>query len=330
MPLLSKYLHTNEMRFACEMLAVRQPYAELLSHGQSGVSVDAGLMMAHSFRVTFGLQGQLVYLTGSQIVVDNVARHLHAAPGNDGGSVAQSECEVKSNVMVTDDHDSSTAGCTSLDGHRQMHLAMVRVQWDHVQIVPSAAGCPSVTFCADMSVASMVRALETQQSEFMSIVEMTAFENECHVLKLAAALFDNLPAEVGQSKISCEQLLQIQFVQCCQALTSWLMSAVYDSAQQDLLCAGQSSSPSAASIFVLLSGHQIDHTCLAATSYRDYHLVMLIVLCSAGAVGGGGNDRQVCELIHVHVKRFAATGFGNDLTQDYRHVYELLSGNIKW
>ncbi|KAJ1718989.1 hypothetical protein LPJ53_006161 [Coemansia erecta] len=206
MPLLSKYLHTNEMHFECEMLAARQPYAESLSHGWLGVSVDASLMMARSFRVAFGSQGQLVYLTGSQIVVDNVARHLHAAPGNDGGSAAQSECEVESDVMVTDDHDSSTAGCTSLDGHHQMHLAMVRVQWDHVQIVPSAAGCPSVMFRADTSVASMVRALETQQSEFMSIVEMTAFENERHVLKLAAALFDNLPTEAGQSKISHEQL----------------------------------------------------------------------------------------------------------------------------
>ncbi|KAJ1720807.1 hypothetical protein LPJ53_004595 [Coemansia erecta] len=181
-----------------------------------------------------------------------------------------------------------------------------------------------------MSVASVLRALETQQMEFTSGVEMTAFENECYVLKLAAALFDDLPTEAGQSEFLCKQLLQIQFVQHCQALTIWLIPAVYDSAQQDLLHAGQSSSPSAASIFVLLSGHQIDHACLAATSYRDYNLVMLIVLCSAGAVGGGGNDRQVCELIHVHVKRFAATGFGNDLTQDYRHVYELLSGNVKW
>ncbi|KAJ1719028.1 hypothetical protein LPJ53_006131 [Coemansia erecta] len=131
MPLQSKYLHTNEMCFAHEMLAVRQPYAESLSHGWSGVSVNASLMMAHSFRVTFGLQGQLVYLTESQIVIDNVACHLHAAPGNNGGSVAHSECKVKSDAMVTNDHDSSTAGCMSLNGHHQMHLAMVRAQWDH-------------------------------------------------------------------------------------------------------------------------------------------------------------------------------------------------------
>ncbi|KAJ1719241.1 hypothetical protein LPJ53_005962, partial [Coemansia erecta] len=159
---------------------------------------------------------------------------------------------------------------------------------------------------------------------------MTAFENECRVLELATALFDDLPAELGQSEFSRKQLLQIQSVRHCQALTSWLMSAVYNSAQQDLLRAGQSSSPSAASIFALLSGHQIDHACLAATLYRDYRLATLIVQCGVGTVGGGGNDCQVCELICTHVERFAATGSGNDLAQDYRHVYELLSGNVKW
>ncbi|KAJ1720808.1 hypothetical protein LPJ53_004596 [Coemansia erecta] len=128
MPLLSKYLHTNEMCSAHGMLAVWQLYAESLSHGQSGVSVNAGLMMTCSFCVAFGPQGQLVYLTGSQIVVNNIACHLHTAPGSNGGSAAQSECEVESDVMVTDDHDSSTAGWMSLDGHRQMHLAMVRAQ----------------------------------------------------------------------------------------------------------------------------------------------------------------------------------------------------------
>ncbi|KAJ1854558.1 hypothetical protein LPJ73_002461, partial [Coemansia sp. RSA 2703] len=333
MPPPSKYLRTNEMRFAREMLAARRPYAESLSHGRSGVSADAGLMMARSFRVAFGPQGQLVYLAGSQIVVDNVAHHLHAASDGNSAPATQSDSQAESDAMITDDDDSGcsdNANCTSFNDHCQLQLAMVQAQWEHAQITSSTVGCPLVTFRAETSIASVLKALESLQPENLSDVVSTAFDNERRILELASALFDELPVEPGQEELSREQLSQIQSVRRRQALTSWLMSAVYDSAQQDLLRAGQSSSPSAASVFALLSGHQIDHACLAATSYRDYRLATLIAQCGAGAVGGGGNDRQVRELIRAHVERFAATGSGNDLKQEYRRVYELLSGNVKW
>ncbi|KAJ2853376.1 hypothetical protein FB639_006551, partial [Coemansia asiatica] len=108
------------------------------------------------------------------------------------------------------------------------------------------------------------------------------------------------------------------------------MAAVYDSVQRDLLQASQSKSPAAAAVFALLSGHRIDAACLAATSHRDYRLATLVAQCGAGAIGGGGSDKQVRQLIRAQLERFVAMGTNKDMTKDYRRVYELLSGNVQW
>ncbi|KAJ1663278.1 hypothetical protein IW140_005375 [Coemansia sp. RSA 1813] len=232
-----------------------QPYARSLAYGRSGMRADAGLMMARSFRVAFGPQGQFVYLQGGgmqqTIVVDSIARHVHSAD-------------------------------KSLEENRALHL-------------------------------ETVKAYRTRPANIGDVIGSLAQlpDSDKAVLDLASLLFDE----------SSDQPPRVRAVKRRQGVTRWLMSAVYDSVQHDLLDAGanSSSSPAAASVFALLTGHRIEAACLAATSHRDYRLATLVAQCGAGAVGGGGNDRQVQELVRAQLDRM-------DASHDYKRVYELLSG----
>ncbi|KAJ2638517.1 hypothetical protein GGF40_001604 [Coemansia sp. RSA 1286] len=342
LPPPSKYLRTNnETRAAREkMLLKPHPYASSLSHGRSGLSADAGLMMARSFRVGFGFQGQLVYLAAKsargvvagEIVVDSIARHTHAAPGGLGSSVAQQLASSDSDMM--DDDGESGSQSTLLDAQRSVHLSTVMAQWQHAVIVPPNASshgsiAPAVLFRPDTTIASVIDSLQSQQP---GPIDAAAQSQDRQILDLAAVLFDELPMkESGQQQQQQQQQRQrIQSVRRRQALTGWLMAAVYDSVQRDLLRASQSKSPAASAVFALLSGHRIDAACLAATSHRDYRLATLIAQCGAGAVGGGGNDQQVRQLLRAQLERFVAMGTNKDVAKEYRRVYELLSGNVHW
>ncbi|KAJ2865672.1 hypothetical protein GGI22_001452 [Coemansia erecta] len=236
-----------------------QPYARSLAYGRSGMSADAGLMMARSFRVAFGPQGQFVYLQGGSstqqtIVVDSIARHVHSVD-------------------------------RSLAEHRALHLETVKAFRTQPATISETAG------------SSFAQSLPSSEKT---------------LLELASLLFDD----------ASDQPARVNAVKRRQGLTRWLMSAVYDSVQRDLLNAASttsSSSPAAASVFALLTGHRIEAACLAATSHRDYRLATLVAQCGAGAVGGGGNDRQVQDLVRAQLDRM-------DASHDYKRIYELLSG----
>ncbi|KAJ2806520.1 hypothetical protein H4R20_001657 [Coemansia guatemalensis] len=347
LPPPSKYLRTSETGIARELLAAPQPYATSLTHGHSGVSADAGLMMARSFRVAFGPQGQLVYLRGagrassgpdaaaerfgrgasSVVVVDNIARHLHAAPGAIDVVAACTGAEGDREVPADRVSEGSAA---ALDHHRQLHLRAVRAQWEHtiVRATPSAGAiCPQVSFRDDTSIASVLASLRRAGGGSDSVDVPT---DESRVLELAAVLFDTLSDDAGDSgDLTDAQRARIASVRRRQALTRWLTAAVAEHVQHDLLQAGQSAAPAAAAVFALLSGHRIEAACLAATSHRDYRLATLVAQCGAGAVGGGGNDQQVHVLVRAQLDRIAATA-GQGLSPAYRRVYELISGNAQW
>ncbi|KAJ1892890.1 hypothetical protein LPJ66_006079 [Kickxella alabastrina] len=297
LPPPGKYLRASETRVARAMLAAPQPYAASLAHGRSGVICDAGLMMARSFRVAFGPQGQLVYLGASptRVVVDNIARHLHASSAPSGHA---------------------------LDSQRLLHLATVRAQWDHARVASAkdAYACPTVSFRADTTAASVLAALVRSTD---AVLPQSLPADERRTLELAAALFDDLPREAGSERLAREQAQRVLAVRRRQALTRWLMAAVHDSVQRDLLRAAESRSPAAAAVFALLSGHRIDAACLAASSHRDYRLSTLVAQSGAGATGGGGNDRQVQALVRAQLAQPSA------VAAEYRRVYELLAGNVR-
>ncbi|KAJ2305777.1 hypothetical protein IWW55_001763, partial [Coemansia sp. RSA 2706] len=150
LPPPSKYLRASESRLARELLAAPQPYARSLTHGRSGLSADAGLMMARSFRVAFGAQGQLVYLRGgaasSVVAIDSVARHVNASP----------DAAVYANAA--------------------------RAQWEHSAVTRGADGLPRVCVRDDASVAAVLRAAAAAGQDDDS--------EERRVLELAAVLFD--------------------------------------------------------------------------------------------------------------------------------------------
>ncbi|KAJ2102245.1 hypothetical protein GGI09_001315, partial [Coemansia sp. S100] len=335
LPPPSKFLRINETRIARELLSAPQPYAQSLTHGRSGLGADAGLMMARSFRVAFGFQGQLVYLQGSSlsndhmddddddnasskrgrgatsvVVVDSIAHHLHAAPG----------CLEPLAVAAGDD---------DIEGIRQRHLDTVRAQYRHARIAPQAspesALCPSLSFSPETTIASVLS--EFSRSDDDDCGSSLRTEEERRLLELASVLFDE-PEETamdgGNDDVAaCQRVLSVRRR---QALTKWLMGAVKDSVNRDLVLASASPSPAAASVFALMSGHRIDAACLAATSHRDYRLAMLVAQSGAGAVGGGGNDKQMRDLVCAQLERI-----GKDdpsLAPAYRRVYELIGGRV--
>ncbi|KAJ1952452.1 hypothetical protein EC988_003549 [Linderina pennispora] len=108
------------------------------------------------------------------------------------------------------------------------------------------------------------------------------------------------------------------------------MSAVHESVQSDLVHAGESASPSASSVFALLSGNKIESACLSAISHRDYRLATLVSQCGSGAVGGGGSDTQFQEFVRTQLHRLEEVGDSKTFPSSYRRVYELLSGNVEW
>ncbi|KAJ2689066.1 hypothetical protein IWW39_001788 [Coemansia spiralis] len=327
LPPPSKFLRINETRIARELLSAPQPYAQSLTHGRSGLGADAGLMMARSFRVAFGFQGQLVYLQGSSrrmddddddsasskrgrgassvVVVDSIARHLHAAPG----------CLEPLAVAGGDD---------DVERIRQRHLDTVSAQYRHAAIAPAEAdSCPAVSFSADTTIASVLSDLSSATTDGSSQHQQLG-EEERRILSLASVLFDEPANAVGDDEDPIARQ-RVQAVRRRQALTKWMMSAVHDSVQRDLVRASESPSPAAAAVFALLSGHRIEAACLAATSHRDYRLAMLVAQCGAGAVGGGGNDAHMQALARVQLERI-----GEDpcLAPAYRRVYELIGGRV--
>ncbi|KAJ2729617.1 hypothetical protein IW152_005556 [Coemansia sp. BCRC 34962] len=332
LPPPSKFLRINEARIARELLSAPQPYARSLTHGRSGLGADAGLMMARSFRVAFGFQGQLVYLQGSSrrmddddnddgasskrgrgatsvVVVDSIARHLHAAPG----------CLEPLAV----------AGDDSVEWIRQRHLDTVGAQYSHAVIAPAKSDlCPAVSFSADTTIASVLSDLSSAADGGL---QQQVGEEERRILSLASVLFDEPTAEAmgnGDDEGEDEDPISRQRVQAVrrrQALTEWMMSAVHDSVQRDLVRASESPSPAAAAVFALLSGHRIEAACLAATSHRDYRLAMLVAQCGAGGVGGGGNDAHMQALARAQLER---VGEDPCLAPAYRRVYELIGGRV--
>ncbi|KAJ2820465.1 hypothetical protein IWW50_005044, partial [Coemansia erecta] len=271
LPHPSKYLRASESRIARSLLAAPQPYERSLTHGRSGMSADAGLVMARSFRVAFGPQGQLVYLQGrasSVLTIDNVARHVHAAESNAGPDASA------------------------------RYVGTVRAQWEHSVIDVDASGSPHVSFRPDTSIASVLAALRRADSAVP--------DEELRLLELAAVLFDDAAGD-------CEDE-HVRMVRQRQSVTQWLMGAVYEAVQRDLLRAGESGAPAAAAVFALLSGHRIEAACLAATAHRDYRLATLIAQS-----GSGGNDAQMQALVRAQLG-------GHAFADKYRRVYEVLAG----
>ncbi|KAJ2463190.1 hypothetical protein GGI02_005294, partial [Coemansia sp. RSA 2322] len=333
LPPPSKFLRVNEARIARELLNAPQPYTKSLTHGRSGLGADAGLMMARSFRVAFGPQGQLVYLQGAAasaesfskrgrgasavVVIDSIARHLHASGGAAGGEQQ-----------------------FDLDRIRLRHLDTVRTQWRHARVEPAAvpasnvdvsdtgiaatAAIPRVMFDhATTSIASVLATWQTLTADYADSVI-----SERQILELAAVLFDDDLA-VSPDLLDLDQQAgqRVRMVRRRQALTRWLMDSVHDSVQRDLLRAGTSRSPAAAAVFALLSGHRIEAACLAATSHRDYRLAMLVAQSGGGAVGGGGNDEGVQALVRAQLAQMISD---DSVTPDYRRVYELVAGRVPY
>ncbi|KAJ2582564.1 hypothetical protein GGH95_001464, partial [Coemansia sp. RSA 1836] len=356
LPPPSKFLRVNETRIARELLSAPQPYAQSLTHGRSGLGADAGLMMARSFRVAFGPQGQLVYLRGSLssrlqdddddnddasskrgrgatsvVVIDSIARHLHAAPG------CLEPLAMTGSGNVDDE----------MERIRQRHIDTVRAQWRHARVAPASpehtlvASCPpAVSFSAHTTIASvlgeMARDVEDDSgSRHQQLTESDVGE-ERRILELASVLFDDEPVDTAMDDgddddddfdIAVQQ--RVQSVRRRQALTKWLMGAVHDSVQRDLVRASESPSPAAAAVFALMTGHRIEAACLAATSHRDYRLAMLVAQSGAGAVGGGGNDPSMQALIRTQLARLDDDG-GMAFAPAYRRVYELIGGRVPY
>ncbi|KAJ2756872.1 hypothetical protein GGI19_000527 [Coemansia pectinata] len=337
LPPPSKFLRVNETRIARELLSAPQPYAQSLTHGRSGLGADAGLMMARSFRVAFGFQGQLVYLQGSSltnnhmdddegasskrgrgatsvVVVDSIARHLHAAPG----CLEPLAVAAAAASGVDDD---------SIESIRQRHLDTVRAQYRHSLIAPASpesALCPALSFSAETTIASVLNELSSISNANDGDGNKKLAEEERRILELASVLFDESVDTAMDGDVAAHQ--RVLSVRRRQALTKWLMSAVHDSVNRDLVRAGASPSPAAASVFALLSGHCIEAACLAATSHRDYRLAMLVAQSGAGAVGGGGNDKQMQALACAQLELIKDDP---SLAPAYRRVYELIGGRVR-
>ncbi|KAK9478525.1 nuclear protein 96-domain-containing protein [Lipomyces japonicus] len=134
-----------------------------------------------------------------------------------------------------------------------------------------------------------------------------------NIWKLANILFDDL--ELGQKLFNrqADEGLIAQQVRK-QNLSTFFEKLVEDSVSTDLLSASPEES-----VFVLLSGHQIEQACLQAVTNNSLHLATLIPL-----IDGDNDFRQD---VKKQLSDWSEKQVMSEIPVSVRKVYELLSGN---
>ncbi|KAJ1675620.1 hypothetical protein EV182_000909, partial [Spiromyces aspiralis] len=323
------------------------PYSVSVAHGQSNCGIDAGLMMARSSRVGFGVDGVLVRVVNvlcsqggtaptSRIIIEKLPlfadqRYSYYHSLGDGcGAPAVASAQPKETEEERANSESAGTRETAeqwLEQQRVRHHALLEFQLDKSMIVvDKATKVPHVqSNPASPATFGMVGSLLSSSSAFSG--------RDALLWRLAEALFDEIPKATAIDSLVAagsdkQRKDHLENIRRKQRLTLWLKSAVEGSVQQDLLAASSSSSPSAVSVWAHLTAHNIDVACLTAVSHRDYHLATLLSQVGQGCTGGGGSEVSFRNDIQAQLRQWRQSRTDEFVGKHYRRIYELLAGNM--
>lgn len=155
---------------------------------------------------------------------------------------------------------------------------------------------------------------------FASKFDASESSQEANLWRLGHALFDEIDLRLPEN-ISAEVATRVQHIRRRDAFSEWLKSAVASAVEENLReLADTTTSNSAAVVFALLTGHQIERACQSALSNGDIRLSTLLA-----QIGGDEDFRADVDL---QLAKWREYRVDPHIAKDYRKVYELLSGNV--
>ncbi|PVU99267.1 hypothetical protein BB559_000874 [Furculomyces boomerangus] len=176
----------------------------------------------------------------------------------------------------------------------------------------------------------------------------TVSHHEKYLWMLGSALFDQLfSADTNRISSSSDNEKEndyIRYIERKKKVSLWIKKVVKNLVQKDLNRLSEAlesknsktalvSAASARSIYIFLSGCQIEKASLAACSARDYRLATLLSQVGSGSVSCGGSDPVFQNLIKNQLlvwdrmdKSDGQSSFS--LRPEYKRIYQTLSGDV--
>lgn len=264
------------------------PLEKSLVNGNEGNVLDAGLMLDRSFRATFGPQGQLVTLGG--ITSFSTA------------SVATKQTTInvfKPRIFADNVSTERDAAARTL----QVQHAHTKIDSDS-DTLPFASTLPSLRF-----------------HHFVSAFQSQDTSAEATLWRLGNALFDEIELGLPET-VSDETLERVSRIRRTDAFSRWLREAVAPAVEEDLrrIASNPAESRSAATVFTLLTGNQVERACQAALAEGDVRLATLL-----SQVGG---DDEFRADVGLQLAKWRESRVDPLIGKDYRKIYEVLSGNV--
>ncbi|KAH7923076.1 hypothetical protein BV22DRAFT_1036756 [Leucogyrophana mollusca] len=254
--------------------------------GNEGALVDAGLALGRSFRVGWGPGGTLVHLGKV------------CGPADQSATSANSSVVTQTTVtLCSGPQEELTSRCSRLLQH---HLSKTPIVRDE-DGVPFAD--PSSELCF---------------SSFTALYTPTDRSYEVLLFRLGEALFDEIDLRLGQS-ITVDVRNRISSIRRKAALSVWLEGIVKPSVDADLK--QQSSANSAALVYTLLTGHQVNKACDVAMDGGNVKLATLISQASG--------DFEFREDLKEQLQLWREQRIDVHIDESIRKVYALLAGLLE-
>ncbi|KAG2041250.1 nuclear protein 96-domain-containing protein [Suillus americanus] len=245
--------------------------------------VDAGLAFGRSFRVGWGPGGTLVHLGRL------------CAPSSQIDTSANSSVITKTIVPLF-------AG-----SHKEANVRLSRLLQHHLSKTPIVKDESGIPF-ADPST-------ELDFSSFVSLYPSSDHSDEQSLFRLGRALFDSIDLHLAP-EITVDVRNRISAVRRKVALSDWLEEAVGYLVDADLK--KHASGDSAACIYTLLTGNQIEKACEAA---MDNGYVKLATLISQAS-----GDFEFREDLTEQIQLWREQRIDVHIGESMRKIYALLAG----
>ncbi|KAK9460211.1 nuclear protein 96-domain-containing protein [Lipomyces oligophaga] len=203
---------------------------------------------------------------------------------------------LENNAPILQDEDNS-ANSDPLLGLRLLDLNL-----SHSEIALREEGLPFVSPSKDLTFKDLHSAYSKEDSEMIS-----------SIWKLGEILFDNVLVEPGFVNPAADISLATQLIRKSN-LSIFLEKLVSASILDDLQKRSENES-----IFIFLSGHQIEQACIEAVSSNNLHLATLLPLI--------GGDEEFRRDIRSQIQDWTEKKTLSQIPLSIRKVYELMSGN---
>lgn len=202
-----------------------------------------------------------------------------------------------------------------------------RIKNDHVkaatQLLELQLEHSDISSEADPSVLPLASTLNTLRfHHFLSKVRSAGPSEHANLWRLGCALFDEIDLRLPDT-FSSETQQRVSLIRRRDAFSAWLKTAVAPAVEdelRELASSGSASAPVPATIFALLSGHQVERACQSAISNGDVRLATLLAQT--------GGDDEFRAHVDLQIQKWREYRVDPHIAKDYRKIYELLSGNV--